>query len=73
MITLRRVKIDDLIEDRVVYYVPMHTEPIYPNDQIEKGRVKRISDDGSAVFVYYHHGDTAARTNIEDLYIEEQP
>jgi len=31
------------------------------------GRIKRIDRDGCAAFVYYHEGDTAARTNFNLL------
>jgi len=35
---------------------------IYNNgDRFELGRIKRVNSDGSA-FVFYHEGDTAART-----------
>lgn len=33
---------------------------------VEIGRIKKLCKDGA--FVYYHTGDTAAKTNYEDLY-----
>ena len=33
---------------------------------VEVGRIKRLCKDGA--FVYYHTGDTAAKTNYKDLY-----
>ena len=33
---------------------------------VEVGKIKRLCDDGA--FVYYHTGDTAAKTNYKDLY-----
>lgn len=37
-------------------------------DSFELGTVKRVCDDGSGdCFVWYHTGDTAARTRAEDL------
>lgn len=33
---------------------------------IEIGRIKKLCKDGA--FVYYHTGDTAAKTNYKDLY-----
>lgn len=39
-----------------------------PGYKVELGKVKRLSKDGSKAFVWYHGGDTAACTLIEDLY-----
>lgn len=39
-----------------------------PGYKVELGKVKRLSKDGSKAFVWYHGGDTAACTQIEDLY-----
>ena len=33
---------------------------------IEIGRIKKLCEDGA--FVYYHTGETAAKTNYSDLY-----
>lgn len=33
---------------------------------VEIGKIKRLCKDGA--FVYYHTGDTAAKTNYNDLY-----
>jgi len=33
---------------------------------VEIGKIKRLCKDGA--FVYYHTGDTPAKTNYEDLY-----
>lgn len=33
---------------------------------VEIGKIKRLCDDGA--FVYYHTGDTAAKTDYKDLY-----
>lgn len=33
---------------------------------VEVGKIKKICKDGA--FVYYHTGDTAAKTNYKDLY-----
>ena len=33
---------------------------------VEIGKIKKICKDGA--FVYYHTGDTAAKTNYKDLY-----
>lgn len=33
---------------------------------VEIGKIKRLCKDGA--FVYYHTGDTAAKTNYKDLY-----
>lgn len=40
-----------------------------PNNNIytvEVGKIKRLCDDGA--FVYYHTGETVAKTNYKDLY-----
>ena len=34
--------------------------------ELEIGKIKRTCEDGA--FVYYHTGDTAAKTNYSDLY-----
>lgn len=40
---------------------------VYKNgDKHEIGLIKRLIDDSA--FVWYHEGDTAARTNLKDLY-----
>ena len=39
-----------------------------PGYKVEFGKVKRPSKDGTKAFVWYHSGDTAACTQIEDLY-----
>ena len=39
-----------------------------PGYKVELGKVKRLSKDGTKAFVWYHSGDTAACTQIEDLY-----
>ena len=33
---------------------------------VEVGKIKRLCEDGA--FVYYHTGDTAAKTDYKDLY-----
>ena len=33
---------------------------------VEIGKIKRLCNDGA--FVYYHTGNTAAKTNYKDLY-----
>ena len=33
---------------------------------VELGRIKKLCNDGA--FVYYHTGDTAAKTNYKDLF-----
>ena len=39
-----------------------------PGYKVEFGKVKRLSKDGTKAFVWYHGGDTAACTSVEDLY-----
>lgn len=39
-----------------------------PGYKVELGKVKRLSKDGTKAFVWYHGGDTAACTSVEDLY-----
>lgn len=40
-----------------------HDGEIY---SVEIGKIKKLCKDGA--FVYYHTGDTAAKTNYDDLY-----
>jgi hypothetical protein len=43
---------------------------IYQNgDSFQIGKIKRICEDGA--FVWYHSGDTAARTKFEDMRVLE--
>lgn len=54
----------DFKEGEYVVYIGMTPEKeIYA---IEIGKIKRLCNDGA--FVYYHTGDTAAKTNYKDLY-----
>lgn len=39
-----------------------------PGYKVELGKVKRLSKDGTSAFVWYHSGDAAAYTRLEDLY-----
>lgn len=43
-----------------------------PGYKVEFGKVKRLNGDGTKAFVWYHCGDTAACTRIEDLYPVEK-
>lgn len=43
-----------------------------PGYRMELGRVKRLSKDGTKAFVWYHSGETAECTRIEDLYPVEK-
>ena len=43
-----------------------------PGYKVELGKVKRLNSDGTKAFVWYHSGDTAACTRLEDLYPVEQ-
>lgn len=55
---------NDFKEGEYVVYIGMTPEKeIYA---VEVGKIKRLCDDGA--FVYYHTGDTAAKTNYKDLY-----
>ena len=55
---------NDFKEEEYVVYIGMTPEKeIYA---VEVGKIKRLCDDGA--FVYYHTGDTAAKTNYKDLY-----
>ena len=47
----------------VVFIGKAPTGDIYT---VELGKIKKICKDGA--FVYYHTGDTAAKTNYKDLY-----
>lgn len=47
----------------VVFIGKSHDGEIYT---VEIGKIKRLCEDGA--FVYYHTGETAAKTNYEDLY-----
>ena len=40
-------------------------KPDYDTNAMEIGEIKRICDDGC--FVYYHKGDTAAKTEFKNL------
>ena len=54
----------DFKEGEHVVYIGMTPEKeIY---SIEIGKIKRLCNDGA--FVYYHTGDTAAKTLYRDLY-----
>lgn len=56
--------INDFKEGELVAYVGKTPEKeIY---SIEIGKIKRLCNDGA--FVYYHTGETAAKTKYEDLY-----
>lgn len=51
-------------EDELVAYIGKSPQgEIYT---VEIGKIKSLSKDGA--FVYYHTGDTAAKTNYRDLY-----
>ncbi len=51
-------------ENELVAYIAKDIEGnIY---KVEIGKIKRLCDDGA--FVYYHTGDTAAKTDYKDLY-----
>ena len=51
-------------EGQLVAYMPTDFNGnIY---KIEIGKIKRLCDDGA--FVWYHTGDTAAKTDYNDLY-----
>ena len=42
---------------------------IYKNgNHYELGKVKRVNNTGSGYFCWYHTGDTAASTNVEDMH-----
>ena len=47
----------------VIFIGKNHDGKIY---SIEIGKIKRLCKDGA--FVYYHKGDTSAKTNYSDLY-----
>ena len=47
----------------IVAYIPKYNGEMY---KIEIGEIKELFEDGA--FVYYHTGDTAAKTNYSDLY-----
>ena len=47
----------------VIFIGKNHDGKIY---SIEIGKIKRLCEDGA--FVYYHKGDTSAKTNYSDLY-----
>lgn len=47
----------------VAFIGKSHDGEIYT---VEIGKIKRLCKDGA--FVYYHTGDTAAKTNYTDLY-----
>jgi hypothetical protein len=36
-------------------------------DDCEIGKIKRICDDGESAFVWYHSGETSAKTKLSDL------
>ena len=51
-------------ENELVAYI---SKDIHGNIyKVEIGKIKRLCDDGA--FVYYHTGDTAAKTDYKDLY-----
>lgn len=51
-------------ENEMVAFVGMTPDrEVY---KVEIGRIKKLCDNGA--FVYYHTGDTAAKTNYKDLY-----
>lgn len=55
---------NDFKEGEYVVYIGMTPEKeIYA---VEVGKIKRLCDNGA--FVYYHTGDTAAKTEYKDLY-----
>ena len=54
----------DFKEGELVAYIGI--APDNTISDIEIGRIKRLSKDGA--FVYYHTGDTAAKTNYKDLH-----
>ena len=42
---------------------------IYKNgNHYELGKVKRVNNDSTGYFCWYHTGDTAANTNVEDMH-----
>lgn len=48
----------------IVYYIPSHKIKIIEN--AERGVVSTVDKRG--IFVRYTYGDTAAKTNLQDLY-----
>jgi len=48
----------------IVYYIPAHK--IKRKENAEKGVVSTVNKRG--IFVKYTTGDTAAKTNLQDLY-----
>ena len=46
----------------VIFIGKTHDGEIY---SIEIGKIKRLCEDGA--FVYYHKGDTSAKTNYSDV------
>lgn len=55
---------NDFKQGEYVVYIGMTPDKeIYA---IEVGKIKRLCDNGA--FVYYHTGDTAAKTDYKDLY-----
>lgn len=55
---------NDFKEGEYVVYIGMTPDKeIYA---VEIGKIKRLCDNGA--FVYYHTGDTAAKTDYKDLY-----
>lgn len=54
---------DFRIGEYVLFIVKNPNGEIYT---IEIGRIKKLCKDGA--FVYYHTGETAAKTNYSDLY-----
>lgn len=51
------------VGELVIFIGKTHDGEIY---SIEIGKIKRLCKDGA--FVYYHKGDTSAKTNYSDLY-----
>ena len=51
-------------DGQIVAYIPLGANDMFY--KVEVGKIKRI--DGDYAFVYFHSGDTTAKTLLRDLY-----
>lgn len=61
---MNRVILSELYAGKTVYYIPSHLDKTI--DNAERGTISTVSERG--VWVRYTTGDTAAKTDIHDLY-----
>jgi len=63
---MNNIDFKDVKVGKIVYYISRHKEKISKNS--EQGIVHNVR--GNLIYVRYTNGDTAALTDIQDLYVK---